>query len=221
MCAGHARFYSQSLHFYTLEPNRHVFALDSFKPHLEIPFAGHAYQRMLSYLSRMFERQGTVHTSEPAHRLLQQYRDCKAKLTVELSRTPTLDEIAENLDVSLEKLSKVLPMANPIRSLDAEDEDGLSLHELLSNDSGVTPGIDLDDLKTGIMKAMSSLPETDKIATAFCLEMNLNEVKAETTYSLAGAVDLIKDWTKQRLVSFFLKRVKRRNRPKAGLSSSP
>jgi hypothetical protein len=45
-------------------------ALDSFKPHLEIPFGGHAYQWMLSYLSRMFERQGTVHTSESARRLL-------------------------------------------------------------------------------------------------------------------------------------------------------
>lgn len=75
------------------------------------------------------------------------------------------------------------------------------LHELLSNNSGVTPGIDMDELKTGIIKAMSSLQETDKTATAFCLEMNLNEVKASTTYSLAGSVDSIKSWTKQRLTT--------------------
>lgn len=58
------------------------------------------------------------------------------------------------------------------------DEDSSSLRELLSNNSGVTPGVDLDDLKIGVMKAMSSLPETDKIATAFCLEENLNEASA-------------------------------------------
>jgi hypothetical protein len=84
-------------------------------------------------------------------------------------------------------------MANPIQSLDGVDEDGSSLRELLSNNSGVTPGVDLDDLKIGIMKAMSNLPGTDKIATAFCLEINLDEVKAAATYSLAGAVDLIKN----------------------------
>jgi len=50
---------------------------------------------MLSYLSRMSDRQASVNTSEPARRLLHKYREVKAALTVAFSRTPRLEEIAD------------------------------------------------------------------------------------------------------------------------------
>jgi hypothetical protein len=90
-------------------------------------------------------------------------------------------------------------MTKPLWSLDAEGEDGSTLHERLSDISGITPRTDLDDLRKGILKALSSLSEPEKIAAAFYMEMNLNEVVAETTYALAPAHDLIKSWTRQRL----------------------
>jgi DNA-directed RNA polymerase specialized sigma subunit len=176
-------------------------ALDTFKPHLEIPFRVHAYKWMLSYLSRMSDRQASVNTSEPARRLLGKYHECKAALTVAFSRTPRLEEIADRLEVAPEKLASLIPMAKPLWSLDAEGEDGATLHERLSDTSGVTPRTDLDDLKRGILKALSGLSEPDKIVAAFYLEMNLNEVTAETTYALAPALDVVKDWTKQRLAT--------------------
>ena len=176
-------------------------ALDTFKPHLEIPFRVHAYKWMLSYLSRMSDRQASVNTSEPARRLLHKYREVKAALTVAFSRTPRLEEIADRLEVAPEKLASLIPMAKPLWSLDAEGEDGVTLHEILSDTSGVTPRTDLDDLKRGILKALSGLSEPDKIAAAFYMEMNLNEVTAETTYALAPALDLIKAWAKKRLTT--------------------
>jgi DNA-directed RNA polymerase specialized sigma subunit len=174
-------------------------ALDTFKPHLEIPFRVHAYKWMLSYLSRMSDRQASVNTSEPARRLLRKYQECKAALTAAFSRTPRLEEIAARLDVAPERLASLIPMTKPLWSLDAEGEDGATLHERLSDISGVTPRTDLDDLKKGILKALSSLSEPEKIAAAFYMEMNLNDVVAETTYALAPAHDLIKCWTRQRL----------------------
>jgi hypothetical protein len=40
------------------------------------------------------------------------------------------------------------------------------------------------------------------VAVAFYLEMNLNDVTAETTYPLAAALDLLKDWARERLRSW-------------------
>ena len=48
---------------------------------------------------------------------------------------------------------------------------------------------------------MSGLSEPDKIAAAFYMEMNLNEVTADTMYALAPALDLIKAWAKKRLTT--------------------
>jgi DNA-directed RNA polymerase specialized sigma subunit len=189
-------------------------ALDSFKPNLSIPFKVHAYNWMLSYLSRMTERLGTVTPSEPARRILSKYRELKSNFSAEHSRAPTLDEVVERLDVPVEKLVAIIQMARPIASLDAVlstttygpirkahnfGDDRETLHDLLSGTSGVTPGNDLDDLKKAIDQALSRLSDTEQIAVAFYLEMNLNDVSAETTYPLAAAPDLLKDWARERL----------------------
>lgn len=176
-------------------------ALDSFKPNLEIPFGVHAYKWMLSYLSRMADRQTTVAPSEPARRILRKYRECKSNFWAKHSRAPRLQEMVEQMDVPLEKLVPIIQMSCPILSFDACEEHGVTLHELLSNNSGVTSGNDLEGLKKAIMKALSSLSEADHIAAAFYLEMNLNDVSTETTYPLAAALHFIKDWTRQRLLS--------------------
>jgi DNA-directed RNA polymerase specialized sigma subunit len=176
-------------------------ALDSFKIDLTIPFGVHAYNWILSYLSRMTDRIATVNPSEPARRVLNKYRECKNNFSVKHSRPPTLHEIVEQLDVPLEKLLPIIQMSRPIASLDALSDEGETLHELLSNNSGVTPGNDLADLKKAISEALSRLSETEYIAVAFYLEMNLNDVSAETTYPLAAALDVVKDWARSRVRS--------------------
>jgi hypothetical protein len=76
-----------------------------------------------------------------------------------------------------------------------------TLYEVLSDTSGVTPGNDLEDLKKAIEQALAGLDETEHIAVAFYLEMNLNDVSAETTYPLAAAADIIREWARARLRS--------------------
>jgi DNA-directed RNA polymerase specialized sigma subunit len=190
-------------------------ALDSFKPKLSIRFGVHAYNWMLSYLSRMSDRMGTITPSESARRMLANYRECKNNFSAKHSRAPTLDEMVEQLDVPLEKLLPIIHAGRPIASLDAViskstyglkrsqriEDDRTTLHDLLSDTSEVTPGNDLEDVKKAIDEALSGLNETERIAVGSYLEMNLNDVSAETTYPLATAVDIFKDWARARLRS--------------------
>ena len=123
--------------------------------------------------------------------------------------------MVEQLDVPLEKLLPIIHAGRPIASLDAGiskstyglkrsqriEDDRTTLHDLLSDTSEVTPGNDLEDVKKAIDKALSGLNETERIAVGSYLEMNLNDVSAETTYPLATAVDIFKDWARARLRS--------------------
>jgi DNA-directed RNA polymerase specialized sigma subunit len=191
-------------------------ALDSFKTNLSIPFVVHAYHWMLSYLSRMADRLGTVTPSEPARRVLSKYRECRNNFSAKHSRTPTLQEMVEQLDMPLEKLVPIIQMGRPIASLDAviskttfepsydlrSDDERATLHDVVSDTAGVTPGNDLEDLKKAIGQALSRLNASERVAVAFYLEMNLNDVTAETTYPLAAALDLLKDWARERLRSW-------------------
>ena len=191
-------------------------ALDSFKPHLSIPFGVHAYNWVLSYLSRMADRMGTISPSASARRILAKYRECKNNFSAKHSRAPTLQEMVEQLNVPVEKLLPIVQMTRPIASLDAlfsmttygsrqsagiDDNAHGTLYEVLSDTSGVTPGNDLEDLKKAIEQALAGLDETEHIAVAFYLEMNLNDVSAETTYPLAAAADIIREWARARLRS--------------------
>jgi hypothetical protein len=54
------------------------------------------------------------------------------------------------------------------------------------------------------MKSLSGLSETDRMAAACAMEMNLNDVYAETTHTLVDAAQLIKAWTMQRLRDLIL-----------------
>jgi DNA-directed RNA polymerase specialized sigma subunit len=135
-------------------------SLDTFKLHLQIPFAVHAYTWMLSYLTRMADKQGAVNLSDSGRRLLGRYRDLRASITSAIGRTPKLDEIAERMQIPVEKLENILAMTTPILSIDAEGEDGATLHELLPSKEEVQPRSDLEDLKKGIMKALALLEET-------------------------------------------------------------
>jgi DNA-directed RNA polymerase specialized sigma subunit len=187
--------------------------LDSFKPELEVPFGLHAYNWMLSYLSRMSDRRPTVTLSENARRMLGKYREFKNNFSAQHSRAPTLQEMVEQLDVPVEKLLPIIQMARPIASLDAliakttygsaqnsrVEDDRATLYEFLPGTDGVTPGNDLEDVKKAITKALSGLNESERFAVSFYLEMNLNDVSAETTKPLAAGVDIAKDWARARL----------------------
>jgi DNA-directed RNA polymerase specialized sigma subunit len=190
-------------------------ALDTFKPDLAVPFGLHAYNWVLSYLSRMSDRRPTVTPSENARRMLGKYREFKSNFSAQHSRAPTLQEMVEQLAVPVEKLLPIIQMARPIASLDAliakttyssaqnsrVEDDRATLYELLPGTSGVTPGNDLEDVKKAIVKALSRLNESERIAVAFYLEMDLYDVSTETTYPIAAGVDITKDWARDRLRS--------------------
>jgi DNA-directed RNA polymerase specialized sigma subunit len=175
-------------------------ALDSFKPELEIPFAGHAYKWIVGYLSNQAERQSIVNPTKTALHILAKYRDCKAKLAASLNRAPLLEEVAEHLEIPLEKLSSAIPLCDVVFSLDAEQEDGTTLHEHLQDPSVIAPSSDLDILKESIMRALSLLSEPERISAAFCIPMDVNDVTATTTYPLADVVPFVREWTKTRLL---------------------
>jgi DNA-directed RNA polymerase sigma subunit (sigma70/sigma32) len=91
---------------------------------------------MLGYLSRMSDRMGTVTPSESARRILAKYRERKSNFSAKHSRPPILHEMAEQMDIPLEKLVPIIQMSRPIASLDTSTDDGATPHELLSNNSG-------------------------------------------------------------------------------------
>jgi DNA-directed RNA polymerase specialized sigma subunit len=190
-------------------------ALDSFKPDFGVPFGLHAYNWMLSYLSRMADRRQTVTPSENARRLLAKYREHRRNFSAQHSRAPTLQGMVEQLDVPVEKLLPIIEMAHPIASLDSLiaksaydfrqnpgiDYDRTTYYDLLPGTSEVTPGNDLEDVKKGILKALSGLNESERLAVSFYLEMNLHDVSAETPYPVAAGLDINKEWARGRLRS--------------------
>lgn len=174
-------------------------ALDAYKPHLEIKFSFHAYNWILSHLTRFFEKQGTVHLSEPARRVLRRYQEKAIELANTLNREPSLEEIATAMNMDPEKLSPIVTLREPT-SLDAEDPEGMTMYDVLPGQNESSDSPDVGQLRETIRLALTQLPEPEKMIVNLGLEMNLHGVTPEEPEPLYSATRAARTW----LVKHFL-----------------
>lgn len=114
-----------------------------------------------------------------------------AKLEQEHNRPPTEEEVAEVLDLPLEKVSKTNRAAMKPRALDApvKDDSTTKVVDLLQNESAVLPDnfANQDDLSLLLNDIIQPLSEVER--TVICGLYGINEQK-KTKHELAYELDL-------------------------------
>ena len=131
-----------------------------------------------------------VHMVETINKLLRTQR----KLTQELNREPTIDELAEEMGEEPEKVKYIFKIKQDIQSLDAQiggsdDDDGSELGNFIEDNSAEKPEEAANNqlLREQVLKVVNTLPDRERkiILMRFGLEdgrpRTLEEVGAEFT----------------------------------------
>ncbi|HEV7770502.1 MAG TPA: SigB/SigF/SigG family RNA polymerase sigma factor [Solirubrobacterales bacterium] len=144
-----------------------VNAIDRFDPSRGIPFPAFASPTILGELKRHFrDRVWTVRVPRGLHDRMAEVEKAISKLTVELQRSPSVGEIAEQLDVDPTEVLEVLEANRNRRplSLDrpvgADDGDETPAGEWIGEED---EGFELVEGKVALESALPQLSERERL----------------------------------------------------------
>ena len=182
-----------------------VRALDRFEPEREVEFSTFAWATVRGEIKRYY-RDHSWRLRVP-RRLQEHYLVVSAavdELSHELSRSPTLTEIAEATGLALEEVVEAIEVRRAYRvmSLDAPArEDGDDQLPI----GGVDPGMSAAEDRTVVESLVRRLPEREQriVLLRFVHEMTQSEIAEEVELSqmqvsrlLAKSLDQLRGWAK-------------------------
>src|SRR4051795_4482805 len=148
------------------------------------PAVGTRFSTYASYWIKQSIKRALINTAKtiriPAYmvELLSKWRRATARLTEELGRTPTIDEIAKALQLPKKKLAivkKAIKVYNLVPQTD-QPENGWSLGEMLMDERTRAPEVEMVEADN-LRLVMNRLDEMDKReATVLRMRFGLNDV---------------------------------------------
>jgi len=143
-----------------------VKALDRFDPERGVAFSSYAVPTILGELKRHFRDRGwSVRVPRDLQERIAKVDRAAARLPAKLGRVPTVNEIAEHLDLDPEEVLEAMQAAHAhhAMSLDAqqktEEGEGIPLSERVGSED---PGFDTVEYGVAIEDAVKSLSERDR-----------------------------------------------------------
>ena len=143
-----------------------VKALDRFDPERGVAFSSYAVPTILGELKRHFRDRGwSVRVPRDLQERIAKVERATARLPAKLGRVPTVNEIAEHLELEPEEVLEAMQagQAHHAMSLDAqqqtEDGEGIPLTERVGSED---PGFETVEYGVAIEDAVQSLSERDR-----------------------------------------------------------
>ena len=132
-------------------------AYDRFDSSLGYAFSTYAVPVILGEIRRLFREDGTVKIGRRMKETCRNISKARQELQNELSREPTVSEIANRLGISTEQVADAFCASQPVLSLDYEDDEGKSIKNI--------PSTDVNEQTVGsiaLEQTLNSLPEIDR-----------------------------------------------------------
>ena len=176
-------------------------AVEGFDPNMNTRFSTYA-----SYWIKQSIKRALVNTAKtiriPAYmvELLAKWRRATSKLTDDLGRPPTHEEVAKELGLPKKKLNiikKAIRVYNAAPQADQTGEGGWSIEEMLSDERSKTPDnemVETDDLK----HVLILLEKMDKReATVLRMRFGLNDEEPKTLKEIGECLGLTRERVRQ------------------------
>ncbi len=147
-------------------------ALDRYKTGKGASFKTFAYRRIHGEMIDAIRREGTV--SKDAYSVRKKVIMVSDRLRSELGRDPALSEIADEMDVSLEDLNKMLFKGDAGEHLSlndtvgGDDSDSMLRIDVIKDESQLSPDqkFEKEALKQELMTVITQLPERQRLVLA-------------------------------------------------------
>lgn len=138
-----------------------VKAIDHFNLDFDVRFSTYAVPVIAGEIKRLVREDGPLKVSRSVRQLGQQLMAARGKLVADLSREPTVHELASAVGVSPEEAVQALEAARPVTSL-SESVSGSDSAEVQDT---LAAGLDEETAvvdSVSLKKAISELPERDR-----------------------------------------------------------
>ncbi len=133
-------------------------AADGFDESRGLKFSTYAFPVIMGELRRLFRDGGFVKVSRSVRELSMKASRAAAELSTELSREPTVSEIACRIGAEPDEVAEAVAAARPVVSLTAPEDGGEM--EFLMGDNSKSSEIGLE--RIALKSAVDELPEQDK-----------------------------------------------------------
>jgi RNA polymerase primary sigma factor len=167
-----------------------VKACDKFQPERGLKFITYAvWWIRQSILEALSQTGRDIRLPHNVNNLLNQIRSCEDKLTVQLSRTPHLSEVADEMGIDISKLESIVVLKSGSKSLDVSlsDDGDFSLIDTLQSEDEFDMGFDLDHNKQQIASLFFKLNDKERFVITRLFGLG---VEAASTTEVANELNL-------------------------------
>lgn len=175
-------------------------AVEGFDPTMNTRFSTYASYWIKQSIKRALINSGkTIRVPAYMVELLSKWRRATAKLLDELGRTPTMEEIATELEIPRKKLAivkKAILLYNATPQTD-DDEAGLSIGDLIADERNKAPDLEMldsDSLKH-VFKMLGTMDERE--ATILRMRFGLDDSEPRTLKEIGEALGLTRERVRQ------------------------